>query len=65
MMTVIHYMHFSPEKKNINMEDTDANLEYKMRMSVLTSLLVMENSKQFKELKIHEGVEWKTKNTTL
>jgi hypothetical protein len=50
-------MHFSPEKKNINMEDTDANLEYKMRMSVLTSLLVMENSKQFKELKIHEGVE--------
>lgn len=39
------------------MEDTDANLEYKMRMSVLTSLLVMKNSKQFKELKIHEGVE--------
>ena len=57
MMTVIHYMHFSPEKKIINMGDTDANLEYKMRMSVLTSLLVMENSKQFKELKIHEGVE--------
>ena len=39
------------------MEDTDANLEYKMRMSVLTYLLVMENSKQFKELKIHEGIE--------